>query len=272
MKTISAFWIPSPDKKYTNFGDILTPYILNKFDINCIHKEKEDDPQIIGIGSLLHMIPRDYNGLIWSSGFMYPTHSLYFQKDPIAVRGNLTKAQFQNDMTSTAIGDGGLILENVYKPKKQLHRYKLGVFPNYVDIVNMRDDPIEEFKIFKQYPNDVLLIDPRNYVETVLDQLCSCDNIITSSLHGAVASDSYEINYGIFESRETQIAIHRLQGSFKFRDYFSAFEQNFAGPGIYLDKNTSVEKALSICRPVNKPTLNAIKLGLLKSIDKIKEI
>jgi pyruvyltransferase len=270
MKNITAFYIPTPDYKYTNFGDILTPFILSKFGINVIYES--NNPQLIGIGSLIHMLPKDTNAYLFGTGLMYPVEKYHFQKDPIAVRGNLTKAQFQNDMTNTAIGDGGLILENVYKPKKQLHRYKLGVFPNYVDIVNMRDDPIEEFKIFKQYPNDVLLIDPRNYVETVLDQLCSCDNIITSSLHGAVASDSYEINYGIFESRETQIAIHRLQGSFKFRDYFSAFEQNFSGPGIYLDKNTSVEKALSICRPVNKPTLNAIKLGLLKSIDKIKEI
>ena len=38
MKTISAFWIPSPDEKYTNFGDILTPYILNKFDIIVVDR------------------------------------------------------------------------------------------------------------------------------------------------------------------------------------------------------------------------------------------
>ena len=272
MKNISAFWIPSPDNKYTNFGDILTPYILNKFDINCTHKDKQDNPTICGIGSLLHMVPTDYKGYVWTTGFMYPTHTLHFKNNPIAVRGNLTKAQFKNDTTNTAIGDGGIILENIYRPKKQLHRYKLGVFPNYVDIVNMRDDPIEEFNIFKKYPNDVLLIDPRNYIETVIDQLCSCDNIITSSLHGAVCSDSYNINYGIFCSRETNIAIHTLQGSFKFKDYFSGFETNFSGPSLFLDKNTSFEKALSICRPANKPLLTNMKLNILKSIDKIKEL
>ena len=47
---------------------------------------------------------------------------------------------------------------------------------------------------------------------------------------------------------------------------------NFSGPRLFLDKNTSIEKALSICTPVNKPTLNNLKFGLLKSIDKIKEI
>ena len=239
MKNISAFWIPSPDKKYTNFGDILTPYILNKFDLNCIHKEKEDNPQIIGIGSLIHVLPKDTDAYLFSTGLMYPVEDYYFKKDPIALRGNLTKAQFKkNDLSNTVLGDGGLILENIYKPKKPLHRYKLGIFPNYVDIVNMRDDPIEEFSILKKNPKDVLLIDPRNYIETVIDQVNSCENIITSSLHGAVVSDSYEINYGIFQSRETEIAIHRLQGSFKFRDYFSAFEMNFSGPRLFLDKNT----------------------------------
>lgn len=273
MKNISAFWIPSPDNKYTNFGDILTPYILNKFDINCTHKDKDDNPNICGIGSLLHMMPKNYKGYVWTTGFMYPTHTLNLINKPLAVRGNLTKAQFKNDMSDVAIGDGGLILDNIYKPKKPLHRYKLGIFPNYVDIVNMRDDPIENFNILKNNPEDVLLIDPRNYIETVIQQVCSCDNIITSSLHGAVTSDSYGINYGIFESRETQIAIHRLQGGFKFRDYYSAFEMNFpTSPILFLEKKSTIENALSICRPVNKPNLDNLKFNLTKSIEKIKEI
>ena len=203
---------------------------------------------------------------------MYPTHRLKLDRNPISVRGNLSRKQFDNDTSNTAIGDGGLILDAIYRPKKPLHTFKLGIFPNYVDIVNMRDDPIEKFEIFKKNPEDVLLIDPRNYIETVLDDLYSCDNIITSSLHGAVVSDSYNKNYGIFSSWETQLAIHQLQGSFKFKDYFSAFDQPFENPALFLDRNTSIEQALSICRPVNKPNLESIKQGLIKSIERIREI
>ena len=74
MKTIYAYWIPTPDSKYTNFGDILTPYILNKFNINAVYEK--DTPQLYGIGSLLHMMPLDYKGHIWTSGMMYNTHRI----------------------------------------------------------------------------------------------------------------------------------------------------------------------------------------------------
>jgi len=271
MKTISAFYIPSPDKKYTNFGDILTPFILSKFSINVRYEKK--NPQIIGVGSLIHMLPKDTDAYLFSTGLMYPVEEYYFKKDPIALRGRLTMRQFtKNDLSNCAIGDGGLILETIYKPRIPRVKYKLGIFPNYADIVNMRDDPIEKFDIFTKNPYDVLLIDPRNYVETVLDQVYSCENIITSSLHGAVSSDSYGKNYGIFSSRETQLAIHQLQGSFKFKDYYSTFGIDFKEPDLFLDKNTSIERALAICKPVNKPTLFKIKYDLVRSIDKIKEI
>lgn len=269
MKTIYAYWIPTPDSKYTNYGDILTPYILNKFDINAVYEK--DKPQLYGVGSLLHMMPLDYQGHIWTSGMMYNTHRIKIKHDPIAVRGKLTLNQFDNDTSNTVLGDGGLILERIYKPRSTTtHKYKLGVFPNYVDIVNMRDNPIEKFILFNN--EDVLLIDPRNYIETVIDQACSCENIITSSLHGAVTCDSYGINYGIFSSRETDIAIHRMQGSFKFRDYYSTFDMNFNKPDVFLDNNTSIEKCLSVCIPVNKPCLENIKEQLVKSVYKINYI
>lgn len=270
MKSISAFWIPSPDYKYTNFGDILTPYILSKYNINCIYEEK--NPQMYGIGSLLHTIPRDYKGYLWTSGYMFPTHTLTLKNDPIAIRGKLSLKQFINhDLSNTCLGDGGLLLDKIYKPKTK-KKYKIGIFPNYVDIVNMRDDPIECFTIVKNYPHDVLLIDPRNYIETVIDQTYSCENVITTSLHGAVLCDSYGINYGICKARETNIAIHNLQASFKFKDYLSTFDVNFEKCDLTLEKNTSFEQCLSICKQVNKPMLENVKQYLIKSIDSIRNI
>lgn len=270
MKTITAYWEPTCDFKYTNFGDILTPYILNYFDINTIYEKNK--PDVYGIGSLLSNIPKDFEGHIWTTGFIYPTpHFLKIKNDPIAVRGIYTKNHFINDTSNTVIGDGGLILDRIYKPKTN-KKYKLGIFPNYCDIINMRDNPIENFNVFKYNPEDIILIDPRNYIETVIEQAFSCENIITSSLHGAVVCDSYGINYGVFSSRETDLAIHNLQSSFKFNDYYSIFNICFNKPSLFLDNNTQIEKCLSICNQVNKPMLERIKNDLIMSIDKIKEI
>lgn len=271
MKNIKAYWIPTPDGRYTNVGDCLTYYLLAPFGINAIYEPT--NPQLYGVGSILHMIDRNTSKYIWSSGMMYNVHELHTQYDPIALRGKLTAKQFINDTTNTALGDGGLILEKIYTPKRDWSyrpRYKLGIFPNYADIVNMRDDPIEKFNVFKS--PDVLLIDPRNFVETVVNQCYSCENIISSSLHGAVISDSYGINNAIFASRETKLALHVMQGSFKFRDYYSAFDIDFKEPKIFLDKNTSFEQAISACKQFNKPTMENLKQGLIKSIDRIKEI
>ncbi len=273
MKTINTYYTPSPDMKYTNFGDILTPFILQFANINVKHDSI--NPLLYGIGSLLHMIPDNYTGYIWTSGMMYNTKFLNMKHNPIAVRGKLTLKQFRNDISNTFLGDGGLLLETYYKPKlhSTIPRYKLGIMPNYVDIVNMNDNPIHNFNIFKNYNPDILLIDPRNYIETVVQQLLLCDNILTSSLHGIITCDSYNINHGIFRSRETNLAIHQLQDAFKFRDYYSIYDINFEkNKTLYLDNNTTFEQCLSSCKPVNKPQLENIKYGLTKSIEQINSI
>ena len=268
MKNITGYWVSNIDNKFSNYGDVLTPYIFNKYDINLNYTD--NNPKIYGIGSLLHMIDDNYGGYIWSTGFMYPTKFLDFKNNPLCVRGKLSKNQFKNDTSNTYLGDGGLILERIYKPKVH-KKYKLGIFPNYCDIVNMKDDPIEKFDILKR--DDVLFIDPRDYIETVIKNVNSCENIITSSLHGAVTCDSYNINHGIFCARETKIAIHVCQGSFKFRDYYSTFDMDFNSNDIlYLDNNVSFEKCMSVCKQVNKPYLENIKDGLEKSIEIVKTL
>lgn len=260
---LTGYWISNVDNKFTNFGDILTPYIFSKYKITLNYDNI--NPKLYGIGSLLHMIPDDYKGYVWTTGFMYNTKILNLKHNPIAVRGKLSLNQFRNDISNTYLGDGGLLLEKIYKPVTRSNiRYTLGIMPNYCDIVNMRDSPIESFNIFKN-PN-VIFIDPRNYIETVINDIFSCDNIITSSLHGLVTSDSYGINNGCFKARETSIAIHSMQDSFKFRDYYSSYDMNFKKDNLlFLDNNTSFEQCISICRPVIKPQLFNIKYNLEKT-------
>lgn len=268
MKNIIAQWVSTIDNRYTNFGDILSPYILQKYDINLKHSN--ENHELYTIGSLLHMVPNDYKGYIWSTGYMYPTKTLNLKHDPICVRGKLSKKHFINDTSNTYIGDGGLLLEKIYKPVVK-QKYKLGIMPNYCDIVNMRDNPIEKFDIMKR--DDVLFIDPRDYIETVINNICSCENILTSSLHGLVTCDSYGINHGIFGARETNLAIHHYQDSFKFRDYYSIFDMDFDKNKILnFDNSTSFEKCLTQCKPSTKPTLNNIQYGLEKSIEILKTI
>jgi len=266
MKNINAYWCNNIEGRFCNYGDVLAPFILKNYGIRLNHTNYANS-QICTMGSLLHVIPEDYKGYVWSLGFMYPTKYLFFEKDPICVRGKLSLSHIRNDTSNTYLGDAGLLVANVFKPKIK-RTYKLGIFPNYCDLQN--NDKFETYPIFER--PDVLLIDPRNYVETVLKDVNSCQNIISSSLHGLIACDSYGINHSIFSARETDLAIHKLQDSFKFKDYYSAFDIEFKKPSLFLDEKTTFEQCISACRPVNKPTLENIKQGLEKSIDKIKEV
>jgi pyruvyltransferase len=113
-------------------------------------------------------------------------------------------------------------MERLYKPKISLTKFKLGIILHYNDI---KVHTI--FPVFKN-PN-VLFIDNRKSVEQVINDIYSCENIISSSLHGIIICDSYNINHSLFATHETNFEIHTLQCSFKFKDYYSVFNQNFNG-------------------------------------------
>lgn len=241
----------------TNFGDVLMPYILEKKGLKVIYDEKS--PDLYGIGSLCNHIPKDYKGYIWSPGFLYPDKR--FTSSPIAIRGKLTLQQFDGDTRNTVIGDGGLIMDRLYKPEKK-SVYKLGVMPHYTDNMKLR-----KFPIF-QNPN-ILFISPTQPVETVIDQLCLCDNVVTSSLHGLVMCDVYGIKHTLFESYDTNLAIHQLQDGFKFRDYYSAFDMRFIGPSFYFDEGTTTYDCISRCELLPKKNIENIKNNLVRTLDEI---
>jgi pyruvyltransferase len=63
---------------------------------------------------------------------------------------------------------------------------------------------------------DVIIIDVRQKPEPFIDQLIKCEYIVSSSLHGLILADSYQIpnKWAAFSDKITG-------GSFKFRDYYS---------------------------------------------------
>jgi pyruvyltransferase len=240
-----------------NFGDHLTEFILS----DCF-RLNYNPSKICGIGSILQTIPDGFDGKIWSSGFIYPTK--VSRNQPLAVRGNLSLKHVIGDTAHVAIGDGGLVVSKIYQPTIK-KKYKLGVVPHYVDILNMKLDPIEKYPIF-QDPN-VLFINPMKHPKEVIDQICSCENIISSSLHGLVISDSYNIPNCLFVSRESLLAMHVRQGVFKFRDYYSAFGQEHrASSDFYFNKNHTIQDCMSRCSNVDKIVLSKMQDQLMAKL------
>jgi pyruvyltransferase len=257
----------------TNFGDILTPYIFKHYNIPFIYDT--ENPDVFAIGSLIQNVPENFKGQIWTTGFIYPVNSVNPIHPPLAVRGLLTLKHFKCDVSKTVLGDGGLIISRIYKPNVK-KKYLLGIMPHYSDIINMRDNPIEDFSIFQN--DDILFIDPRDPVEKVIDNLNSCINVVTSSLHGIITCDSYGINHALFSARESQMSIHKKQDSFKFLDYYSIYNSINDSNNLesidkfYFDENITLFECIKHCKPVNKPNIEIIKDKLVESLLKLKNI
>jgi pyruvyltransferase len=182
--------------KYQNWGDDLNVYLF----------EKITGKKIIPVKTLLFnkfltrysiigsTIPGYITSktIIWGSGVFNLDHSL--QNTPLAilaVRGPLTRQYFlkYNIDCPEIYGDPALLLPRYYQPIKS-KRFKIGLIPHH------RDYDIASFDKYLELCEDVTLIDIAHYGDhffEVIDKICSCDIILSSSLHGLIVADAYGV-------------------------------------------------------------------------------
>src|SRR5688572_10487213 len=103
--------------KHGNFGDKLTPVLLDYFGVTCEWSPPER-AELIGIGSLLHKIPLRFSGIVWSTGALYGDERPDLSKARVlALRGKLTRSQVANHVAATVcLGDGGLLASIFFRP------------------------------------------------------------------------------------------------------------------------------------------------------------
>lgn len=226
---------------YDNFGDLLTPYIIEKLTgiipeyrwafneqvnykneireiIKCIKNRRRYNwgrlypselkkPVVLGVGSIIDQAYS--NSLIWGAGFMNEDE-VFHGGDVLAVRGKYTAEKLLKDgFSSTDIfGDPALLLPIVCSKKKSPAN-KYGIIPHLKDEKSLRS----------LYNNQNIISMQCNYnVETVIEEILKCSYIISTSLHGIIVAHAYGIP-----------AIWVKMGNidsdgFKFYDYFSSVE------------------------------------------------
>ena len=206
---------------YGNFGDELSKYItenlIDKKKYKLVYNQPNKDLNIICIGSYIHRAVNDC--FVYGSGVRTVANlkrSLNLDKLNIcAVRGYFTRELLlqENFDVPEIYGDPALLLPLFYKPTiiPQL-KEKIGLVPHKSN--------------YKEYKNNIdkvvfFLIDPTDKWENVINSIVSCKSVVSSSLHGLVCSDAYNIpNLWIdeFELKE---------GDFKFKDYFSSQKRQY---------------------------------------------
>lgn len=198
-----------------NFGDAMTHYIASKIsgkqpvllDVN------DPNPKYMITGSILNNnVPCAY---VWGCGVAFSDDIIPLKEKIYAVRGKLTGelCKKQNVPFDEVYGDPALLMPRFYNPKKE-KKYKLGIIPHYIDLKRV-------FDVLKVSDEDlkkvgIKIINVCDEVESVVDQIASCEKTISSSLHGIITSHAYGV-----PSLWTKFSDNIGGDDFKYHDYFS---------------------------------------------------
>ena len=193
-----------------NWGDHVNPYIIEKMTGKAILQSTFGwTEHLLAVGSILRNANR--NTIVWGSGFISETSKFRGTPKKIAaVRGPLT-GQRLTDLgyeNPQVYGDPALLMPRFYNPKvEKLH--KIGLVAHYAE----KNDAIVEHLASL----GIYLVDIQLPVETFVDELCKCETIISSSMHGLIAADAYGI-----PNRWLMLSDKLVGGEFKFHDYYNA--------------------------------------------------
>ena len=227
----------------TNFGDMITPYIYyKKTGKKAITKNiPRNKDFLIGSGSIIGTSNR--NSIIWGTGIMFGTEKFPKPKKILSVRGPLTRKRcLDNGIDCPEIyGDIGLLLPKFYNPKIK-KKYKIGYVPHYIDYqlcIKINKDKIN---------NNITIIDITNNIENVIEKILECEFIISTSLHGIIASHAYNI-----KCAWGKISNKILGGKVKYLDYYKSIGINDDINPIMIDKYIEENKLLNIIEKYNNP-------------------
>lgn len=170
------------------------------------------------IGSILERtITRSKGSIVWGSGFKYyheQLNSKYLKNHTfLAVRGPMTRDILIKNKCSCpeVYGDPIILISKFYPINNVNKKYKYGIIPHHLD----RNLPV--VKNLEDFPN-CTVIDVKKYSrwQDVIQTIVSCDVILSSSLHGIIIADSYNV-----PNLWVRFSDYIDGGGFKFRDYFS---------------------------------------------------
>jgi len=160
---------------------------------------------MVSIGSIIAWAKK--GAIIWGAGFMN-NNEIFNGGKLIAVRGKLTDEKLKKDGFSgcNVYGDPALLLPLWINPETE-KKYKLGIIPHWT-----------ETSFFQaRYANKYKIIDLRTTdINKVLEEITSCEYILSTSLHGIIVPHAYHIPALWIKKGY----IHT--DGFKFHDYFSS--------------------------------------------------
>ncbi|WP_405292902.1 polysaccharide pyruvyl transferase family protein [Algibacter sp. Ld11] len=258
MSKINMFWYKVPYGK-KNFGDVLGPYIVKKLSgkkiayIPILHRGLKrrtfiaypaaiytrklsfndiidnikylfgKDNVLISIGSIIgwHSSPKVN---IWGTGIMSRGQHID-NANFFAVRGKYTQKRLLElgYQSPSTLGDPALLMPLLYKSNSPL-KFKIGIVPHHFHYENT---------ISKTQSKNIKVINLLENINQVIDEVCSCEILISSSLHGIIIAHAYKKPCLWYNLSNRTIGGDNI----KFADYFSSIDiEEYKAIDLKIDK------------------------------------
>ncbi|NQY05010.1 MAG: polysaccharide pyruvyl transferase family protein [Flavobacteriaceae bacterium] len=265
MKT-GLFWWSSRElygKGPENYGDLLSKYLVEKISggetvwvqpkkIKWYHSKKQ---HIVAIGSIIAHVSK--HSRVWGSGIISKNDKVA-QAEFLAVRGPETRKRIlELGYTCPEVyGDPGILLPKFLDTASVDKKYKIGIIPHYVDF-----ELVSEW--YKEDTSTKVINLRTDNIEATTGEICSCEQIVSSSLHGVIISHAYQIPAIWVQFSD------KLHGdNIKFKDYFDSVKLHSYQPK-FVDQKLSKEALISLVNDYNnlplEKTIEALQEGLMKS-------
>jgi len=221
-----------------NWGDDLNTPLIKYItgEIPTYVKHKFIPPSGVDIylvvGSILRFATK-YTA-VWGPGFISLKDRMKCcPKEIHAVRGPLSRKKLltQGIACPKIYGDPALLYPRFYKPKNIKKKYKLGIIPHYID------KKVPTVDLFRN-KSDIFVIDIQGPINQVVDDICSCERIASSCLHGIICADAYGI-----PSTWIKFSNRVIGKGFKFKDYFASVGRKDTEP-LVIKKDITIQKIL----------------------------
>lgn len=170
--------------------------------------------KLLAVGSIMSQLQP--NDVVWGTGCISDTPVVSRENTFLAVRGAMTRNLIRNAFVPEIFGDPALLLPLMYSPRIT-KTHKIGFIPHYVDKPG-----------FKINDKTSVVIDVNSPWRQFIDQVCSCESVVSSSLHGIVIAEAYGV------PAEWAVYSNRVIGNgFKFRDYLTGTQREPRPPGPF---------------------------------------
>jgi len=224
-----------------NFGDLLSITLLNDmFGVKkVVHETSVQRADMIAIGSIFQKLIKDKPKQLTLKGYLKKYYRMYsnpkievfgtgFIRDQdingvelirrlniIALRGVYTKQKLDSisgKKNKITLGDPGLLCKELIDTTKIKKKFKLGIVPHYADKKSKFIYELEKSNSGSK------IIDIQQEPYAFLREISQCEMILSSAMHGLIASDSLNI-----PNLRLIVSDNLAGGDFKFNDYYSVF-------------------------------------------------